>query len=548
MEQQVPGQEVPNLMCILPGKEEGTLVVGASSDYRSPDAMTSDGWSTLTALPLLAESLSLVPHRFTLMFIAFTEHQNGMQGASWYVSQLTDAQRKSIRAMVNLNSLGKAPPVFTMAQSDNTLATWLQVAAQALRIPIPAQVDASTANSPPHLGLRSVKEENLWANATPFQQQLVPAIALRSGTSATAFDIDAYEDTYRLMCAYVLYLDSNLGRPLVEPGIYSGKIVDTAGIFPTSPIVDVSVKIDRFSTTGELNRYESILGKGGQDGLADALDEQNDEGNFRFGQSLVYGVKMVALQSSDKKPYILLVAPRVRRPPKYSREYRFTVIKLTLDGTGSGDGFFYNTAKLRFNKQHELIIEDFGSTPDAVEHVRLDQPALPRTNPVKRPRSARHRLSTSRRQLGATANSASLDVRECWGRNHNAASRVDYGKPCSDISRQGQPRPSGYRSNRREGSTGSRTASVGLYGSGGRQAARDTRLRCARSRRKRISACNASVCIFTAATSSCLYQSRGCSRRRQSQHPDAGFAEHSGLGSGIRPQTDNRIPQDASRR
>ena len=380
-EQKVPGQEIPNLMCILPGQEEGTLVVGASSDYRSDDATTPDGWSTLTALPLLAESLSLVPHRFTLMFIAFTGHQHGMQGASWYVSQLTDVQRKSIRAMVNLNNLGKAPPVFTMAQSDNTLATWLQVAAQALRIPVPAQMNASAANSPPHLSPISVKEEHLWADATPFQQQHIPAIALRSSTSATAFDIDAYEDTYRLMCVYALYLDRNLGRPLVEPGIYSGKIVDTSGIFPTSQI-DVSVKIDRFNTTGELNRYESILGKGGQDGLADALDEQNDEGTFRFGLDLVYGVKMVVLESSDKKPYILLVAPRVRRPAKYSREYRFTVIKLTLDETGSGDGFFYNTAKLRFNKQHELIIEDFNSTPDAVEHVRLDQPALPRTNPV----------------------------------------------------------------------------------------------------------------------------------------------------------------------
>jgi len=392
MEQKVPGQGVPNLMCILPGQEEGTLVVGASSDYRSDDATTPDGWSTLTALPLLAESLSLVPHRFTLMFIAFTGHQPGTQGASWYVSQLTDVQRKSIRAMVNLDDLGKAPPVFTMAQSDNTLATWLQVAAQALRIPAPAQVDASSANLPQQHGLLSVKEEYLEADTTPFQQQHIATIALRSSTSAAAFDIDAYEDAYRLMCVYVLYLDRNLGRPLVEPGIYSGKIVDTSGIFPTSQI-DVSVKIDRFNTTGELNRYESILGKGGQDGLADALDEQNDEGTFRFGLGLVFGVKMAALQTADRKPYILLVAPRVQRAAKYSREYRFTVIKLSLDGKGSGEGLFYNTAKLRFNKQHELLIEDFGSTPDVVEHVQLDQPALPRTNPVMTANAVPNRIS-----------------------------------------------------------------------------------------------------------------------------------------------------------
>ena len=413
IEQQVPKQDFPNLICILPGDEEGTIVVGASSDYTSQEAGPS-GWSSLAMLPLLTESLSLVPHRFTFMFVAFTGHEHGMRGASWYVSQLSDVQRKSIRAMIDLDNLGKAPPVFAQAQPDKTLATWLQVASQSLHIDAPPQVDASIANLPNQTGLLSVKDADLLADAKPFQQEHIPAIAMQSATPAmlpalqrtgaipqgvtgTEFNVDAYEDTYRLMCVYVLYLDRNLGRPLIEPGIYSGRIVDTAGVFTTSP-VDVSVKIDRFTTTGELNRYESILAKGGQEALADALDEANEKGNFRFGLSVAYGVKIIALQNSGKSPYILLVAPRANAKQTMSgnshsrssgidaattsNNYRFTVIKLTLDAKGKGDGLYYNTAKLRFNKQHELEIEDFGSKPDSVQHVRLDQPTLPRTAPL----------------------------------------------------------------------------------------------------------------------------------------------------------------------
>src|SRR3954470_6395688 len=47
-EQEVPKQDFPNLICIIPGEEEGTIIVGTASDY------TTDQWSTLTMLPLLA--------------------------------------------------------------------------------------------------------------------------------------------------------------------------------------------------------------------------------------------------------------------------------------------------------------------------------------------------------------------------------------------------------------------------------------------------------------------------------------------------------------
>jgi VWFA-related protein len=397
LEQEVPKEEFPNLVCLLPGDEEGAIIVGASLDYAPEEAQNPARWSTLALLPLLAESLSPVPHRFTLMLVAFTGHEHGIRGATWYLSQLTEAQRKPIRAMIDLDNLGRTPAVYALAQSDKTLANWLQVAAFSLQLPTPPMVDASTANLPLQNGVLAVKDEDLWANAKPFEREHIPAISVQSATppmlpalrqhgslpdrvTGAGFDLDTYEDTYRLMSVYVLYLDRNLGRPLVEPGIYSGKIIDTAGVFSSSPI-ELSVKIAHFTSAGELNRYEQIL-QGGQDALAEALADENEKGNYRFGLNLAYGAKIVLLQNSGKEPHVLLLGTRLKPKGSTSHDYRFTAIRLNLDGKGNGDGLFYNSVKLRFNKKHELEIEDFGSKPDDIRQVRLEQPSLPRTTPA----------------------------------------------------------------------------------------------------------------------------------------------------------------------
>jgi Zn-dependent M28 family amino/carboxypeptidase len=99
-------------------------------------------------LPLLAKSLISVPHRCTLKLVAFPGREHGMRGATWYVSQLTEAQRKTMRAMVDLDNLGRTPAVYALAQSDNTLATWLQAAAHSLQLATPPLVDATTAGLP----------------------------------------------------------------------------------------------------------------------------------------------------------------------------------------------------------------------------------------------------------------------------------------------------------------------------------------------------------------------------------------------------------------
>jgi len=311
-EQIVPEESSPNLTCILPGIAEGTVLVSAPLDYAGADSKSPAQWSALAALPLLVKSLVGVPHRSTFVFAAFSGREHGMRGATWYISQLSHAQRATMRAMIDLDELGRTPPVYALAQSDKTLETWLQAAASSLKLGLPPSADQSQDAHP------TQADEGLWANAKPFQLEQIPAISIQSAPAAllpalhkdgsipdrftgAGFDVDAFDDTYRLLCVYVLYLDGNLGKPPIKVGTYAGTLLDTAGLFGTRTI-EMSTKLDRFTTVAEMDRFEAILKKGGQEALADALEKANDVGSYRVGLRLATGIKLAILQKSRERP------------------------------------------------------------------------------------------------------------------------------------------------------------------------------------------------------------------------------------------------------
>jgi VWFA-related protein len=388
-EQPVPNEDLPNLLCIVPGTEAGTIVVGASFDYPAAKFAPSSGWGALLDLPLLAESVGGVQHRLTLVFAAFAGKPRPSHGATWYVEHLPEERRKSIRALIDLDDLGRTPPVFALASTDRALVAWLDVAALTLRFQTPPRIDAASTiwHSSPER--HATRDEELWANARPFVAAQVPAISFRSApddslpvlhraaafsetVTGTDFNLDNYEDTYQLLCIYLLYLDRNLGKPLVEPGIYSAKVVNTQDAGDSSPI-DLSLQINNFTTSGQLNRYELVLHKG-QDALADVLLAETQIGMFRFGLNLALGANLISLRQSAHSNEVLLVGVRAKGHDDSPRDYRFCVVRLNLDAQGRGDGDFYSSAKLHFNKKHELEVEDFGSAPGRVTQVRF-QPA-----------------------------------------------------------------------------------------------------------------------------------------------------------------------------
>jgi VWFA-related protein len=250
-EQPVPGEETPNVICTVAGTGDGTVVVAASSDYRDRNERGLVEWSSLVMLPLLAESLDAVRHRQTLVFAAFAGKDHGMHGAAEYLKQLTDRERNSIRAMVELQTIGRTPPMYVASEKDQRLADWLIMSARGVKLPY----------DPGNLGGRTVLVSGKFieridlpsagnqANSKVFAKSHIPTIAITSlsampvpGLKSTGnvpvtrptptLDMSSYEDTYHLLCIYLLVLDRQLGKDQGQPPASPATAVASAGNAP----------------------------------------------------------------------------------------------------------------------------------------------------------------------------------------------------------------------------------------------------------------------------------------------------------------------------
>ena len=153
-----------------------------------------------------------------------------MAGADWYWKSLTDAQRGEFRGMVDLDHLGRTIPGFSTTSSGAAMARLLPAAARALQIsPEPqsfsdtpesdaaffqrAHVPAITIYSRGYISEGPAVDERP-ASVTsqlPGDIRKVPPNVPHSFALKTNLDPDLYNQTYNLLCVYVLFLDRGLG-------------------------------------------------------------------------------------------------------------------------------------------------------------------------------------------------------------------------------------------------------------------------------------------------------------------------------------------------
>jgi VWFA-related protein len=234
-EEEVPKQDLPNLICTIPGLEPGTILIGAPIEDIAKGSRPGTQWATLALLPLLAESIGSVRHRHTLAFVAFSGQQHGLRGSSEYLKELTKSQQPEIRAMVSLDDIGRTPVVYALAQDDVLLANWLTLSSSTLRLhSMPMEITARSVDARLINGVPTFNLDNYLVDARAFQRAHIPAIALRSApismipamlqagawggdSSGDSLDPNVYEETYNLLSVYLVYLDSNLGTPHQTP-------------------------------------------------------------------------------------------------------------------------------------------------------------------------------------------------------------------------------------------------------------------------------------------------------------------------------------------
>ena len=205
-EEHIRRKDPPNVICTLPGSSDSVIIVGAHTDRVDVGQGVVDDWSGAALLPALLESLNKTPRRHTFLFIGFTDEEKGLVGSNYYVRHLSRAQVHNIRAMVNLECLGLTPTKVWADRANRLLLGDLVLIANHY-----------------HLDLRGVNVDRVGDDDThPFLSRHVPAITIHSVTQQTwnilhsrkdnlsAINFNDYYDSYRLIAAYLAYLDTTL--------------------------------------------------------------------------------------------------------------------------------------------------------------------------------------------------------------------------------------------------------------------------------------------------------------------------------------------------
>ena len=224
-EQAVPDEELPNVICMVPGPDPGAIIIGTRLDSKAKGDDVEVDWGGSVMLPLLTDSIISAPHHQTFIFIAFSGHDHNFAGANYFLSHLNDDQRNQIEAMIMVDKVGRTSAEYAFPGPDKTK---LATAAERTRGLIPdrgentlSKVLPLAANS---LKLQAPSENNeiQGTEAQVFKAANIPSIVIHSPSyttiappgkfeqvrlSRTTVDAKAYNDTYNLLCVYLLYLD-----------------------------------------------------------------------------------------------------------------------------------------------------------------------------------------------------------------------------------------------------------------------------------------------------------------------------------------------------
>lgn len=195
-----------NVVCSLVGASPQQIVVGAHFDHVNAGSGAVDNWSGASLLPSLYQALAAEPRKHTFVFVAFYGEEEGLFGSQYYVHQLDKEALGQIDAMVNMDTLGLGPTEVWASHADPELVKRAAVVARAMKLPISA-VNVERIGS---------------TDSESFREKKVPSITFHSLTQSTLHILhsrqdqlseikqDDYFDTYRLLAAYLSYLDETV--------------------------------------------------------------------------------------------------------------------------------------------------------------------------------------------------------------------------------------------------------------------------------------------------------------------------------------------------
>ena len=176
-----------------------------------------------------------------------------------------------------------------------------------------------------------------------------------------------------------VYAQNGDSKPLTDlPRQFSATAFADAGVLAGKSF-GVDLYITAWTTDQQLNDYASVLKEKGPDGLVSAMKKADDVG--RLSPTGFVGSSFRFARYNTTPNGGLHIVMVTNRPMSFgelyrsgrSTDYQFGIVVLDVDKDGKGSGKLAPICKIKFNKQNQLEIENYGQKPFRLENVYLQK-------------------------------------------------------------------------------------------------------------------------------------------------------------------------------
>lgn len=197
--------EMPHVLCTLRGESSSQIVVSANFDEPLRSSQ-HDNWSGAAMLPSLYRSVRVAPRRHTYVFVGFADEGYGRPGSpaasARMVSRLPEQERLGIAALVGIQGLRIDIPAVWESQADPNLRLDLVSVSRSLDLPV-RRVDFHYAHQS-----RGTRNDTSMLMRDPIHMPSLDVPNILIGVAD--LNVGEYLDSYRLVAAYLSYLDQTL--------------------------------------------------------------------------------------------------------------------------------------------------------------------------------------------------------------------------------------------------------------------------------------------------------------------------------------------------
>ena len=146
-------KDVENFVLTKKGESAEKIVVGAHYDKVADGCGAIDNWTGVVTLSHVYRTFKDVPLKKTLVFVAFGKEEKGLVGSRAMTNAFSKEQAAEYCAMINIDSLGLAPPQVADNMSSGKMAKFTEDLARELKVPFArARIEGADSDSSAFIG------------------------------------------------------------------------------------------------------------------------------------------------------------------------------------------------------------------------------------------------------------------------------------------------------------------------------------------------------------------------------------------------------------